>query len=91
MSACCRDRQTSRWRRGVREVVAWAVPSTVLALIPKCPACLAAYIALWTGLGLSFSTAAYLRWALLLLCIAALLFLIVQRRKRIAGIFTYFK
>jgi hypothetical protein len=34
---------------------------------------------LWTGLGLSIATATYLRWALLLLCVASLLFLIVKR------------
>jgi hypothetical protein len=45
----------------------------------------------WTGLGLSLSTATYLRWMLLFLCIASLLFLIVVRLDRIGAVFRYFK
>ncbi len=89
MSACCdpaRGRQTPTWVRRVREVFAWALPSTTLVLVPKCPACLAAYVMLWTGLGLSLTTATYLRWALLFLCVASLLFLIVKRLDRIGAI-----
>lgn len=48
---------------------------------PKCPACLAAYVALWTGLGLSLS-AANLRWAMVLLCASSLLFLSVKHLSR---------
>ena len=59
-------------------------------LVPKCPVCLAAQVTLWTGLGLSLSTATYLRWVLLFLCVASLLFLIVERLDRIGAIFGYF-
>jgi len=48
-------------------------------------------VTLWTGLGLSLATATYLRWVLLLLCVASLLFLIVERLDRIGAIFSYFK
>jgi hypothetical protein len=41
---------------------------------------------LWTGLGLSLATATYLRWVLLFLCVASLLFLIVKRVDRIGAI-----
>jgi len=68
------------WVRRVREIFAWVLPSAILVLVPKCPACLAAHVALWTGLGLSLSTATYMRWALLFLGVASLLFLIVERR-----------
>lgn len=40
----------------------------ILLLMPKCPACVAAYIALATGLSLSFSGAAFLRTSVLVLC-----------------------
>jgi hypothetical protein len=94
MSACCgaacdelaesaSDRKTPTWARRGREIFAWVLPSAILVLAPKCPACLAAHVTLWTGLGLSFSTATYLRWVLMLLCVASLLLLIVKRVDRI--------
>jgi hypothetical protein len=85
MSACCDaagDQKTSTCGRKVREISAWILPGVLLALVPKCPACLAAHVALWTGLGLSLSTATYLRWTLLLICVASLVFLVVRRLAR---------
>jgi len=61
----------------------WAVPGVTLALIPKCPLCFAAYIAIWTGIGLSCTAASYIRVALIILCIASLTYLaasFVRRR-----------
>jgi hypothetical protein len=40
--------------------------------LPKCPACLAAYVSLATGLALSVQSAAILRVALVALSIASL-------------------
>ena len=94
MSACCHaasDQKSPTWMRRARETFAWALPSIILALVPKCPACLAAYVALWTGFGLSLATATYLRWVLLFLCVASLLFLIVNRLDRNGVLFSYFK
>ena len=92
MSACCNAAvcKTS-WGPRIREVIAWLVPSAILALIPKCPLCLAAYVAVWTGIGLSFTAATYLRWTLLFLCIALLLYLIVKRLDRLGAIFGFFR
>ncbi len=66
----------------VREFLVWLLPSAVLVFVQKCPACLAAYIGLWTGLGLSLTTASYLRWAMLLVCVTSLLLLAVRSLSR---------
>jgi len=69
---------TSRWHRVV-ELLSWILPTATLALIPKCPACVAAYIALATGIGISLPAAAYLRASLVVVCLASLLFIVVRR------------
>ena len=66
---------------GGREAVAWAIPGVIIALIPKCPLCIAAYIAL-AGIGISVSMAAYIRYGLLTFCVAALLILVVRGFRR---------
>jgi Flp pilus assembly protein TadB len=71
-------RPASRWGRG-GEIAGWIVPSAALVLLPKCPACVAAYVALATGIGISLPTAAYLRVAMMVVCVAALVFIAVRR------------
>jgi hypothetical protein len=71
------------WPGILASAVQWAIPTVTLILIPKCPLCLAAHVALWTGLGLSFSAARSLRLALIALSILALGILAASRTRRV--------
>lgn len=67
------------WLRHGGEIAGWIVPTTTLALMPKCPVCVAAYVALATGIGITLPTATYLRATLVVLCVALLAFIAARR------------
>ncbi|MEK6702452.1 MAG: hypothetical protein AABZ53_09325 [Planctomycetota bacterium] len=71
------------WPRRLTTLLQWALPLTALALIPKCPMCVAAYVLLFTGLGVSISTATTLHWALIALSIGALAYLLLRTARRV--------
>ncbi len=71
------------WRRG-GEATGWLLPSVTLLLLPKCPACVAAYFALLSGIGISFGTASVLRSAVIFLCVGMLVSLFLWRLRRLA-------
>lgn len=55
-----------------RGIAGWLLPGIVLALLPKCPMCLAAYVALFTGFTMSCSSAHLLMRTLTVLCIGTM-------------------
>jgi hypothetical protein len=73
-------------RRGAK-ASGWVLPSAVLVLMPKCPACVVVYVAVVSGVGISVPMAARLRMAVLALCVVMLLYVVVRallRRVRAA-------
>jgi hypothetical protein len=68
MNSCCHIKKPPPSKR-------WLLSGVMLVLIPKCPLCLAAYVALGTGIGLSVPVATYLRLLLIVLCVSSLSYL----------------
>jgi hypothetical protein len=91
MDGCCHrggsqpQRMSQRRSRRGWDLAAGALSLGVWALMPKCPLCLAAHLALWTGLGFSLAAATYLRWSLLSLS-GMLLLYVAWRRKGLQGV-----
>ena len=50
--------------------------------MPKCPLCVAAYVALFTGVGVSVSTARWIQILMLAFCLISLAYLAVKHRRR---------
>jgi len=71
--------------RRMLELFRLLIPGAILVLLPKCPACFAAYIAIGTGIGISISTAAYIKMLLIVLCVASLSFLALKHVVRLRG------
>jgi hypothetical protein len=69
-------------RRG-SEAAGWIVPSILLALVPKCPMCVAAYIALVTGVSITLSTASIVRTSMIVVSIATLMYVAGRRLLRL--------
>ena len=83
MNSChCAGKRNEPIARRVFTASRWLVPGILLAILPKCPLCLAAYVAMGTGIGLSLSTASYLRTLLIVACVGALLYLIANLVRR---------
>jgi len=84
------DRSPKRSRsffEHLRDFAGWLLPSATLLLLPKCPLCLAGYIALGTGIGLSVSGATYLRLVLIVLCVTTLFYVAIRQISRLTARF----
>jgi hypothetical protein len=81
-SSCQQHSNAALSRRSpVREVgraVRWIVPGVVLAAMPKCPLCLAAYVALFTGFGISLAAASVAWWFVAVGCVCVLVYLLIS-------------
>lgn len=67
-SCCCKPSANRR----VTKATSLLLSSLTLLLMPKCPVCLAAYVTLITGLGVSTAAATRLHTGLILACGAVL-------------------
>jgi len=76
-----KNRPASPCRRG-GALARWALPTAILVLMPKCPMCVAMYVALFTGVGISLTAASSLRTALIIICAATLLGLALKALAR---------
>lgn len=52
-----------RWLGLACAALLWALPFAALALMPKCPGCVAAYVLLLTGAGISIAAASMMQTA----------------------------
>jgi len=77
---------TGFFRRAWRSTQ-WLFPSTLLVLMPKCPFCVVAYVALFTGASISVSTARWLQVLMFVLCLASLTYIAVKKGRAICNFF----
>lgn len=69
---CCTGVGPSRRRaRRLSGAAASILPGAALALLPKCPLCLAAWLTVATGIGISAAAVTRLRWLIVVVWVAA--------------------
>jgi hypothetical protein len=76
--------KTGLFRRAWRGVQC-LFPAALLVLIPKCPLCIAADLALFAGVGVSVTTARWIQVLMVAACLASVLWLAFRHRRRRAG------
>jgi len=68
---CMGGRASRRLARRLPRVAASTLPGAVLVLLPKCPLCLAAWLTVTTGIGVSAAAAAWVRGAIVVFWVSA--------------------
>jgi hypothetical protein len=63
-------------------MIEWLFPAVMMVLIPKCPLCVAADIALFSGIGVSVTTARWIQILMLGLCVTSLTYLAIRYFRR---------
>ena len=80
--SCCNEKSRAAGETAQRSRkmlwTKWLVPTAVLVVIPKCPMCVAAYIALATGFSISLPVATWIRTGLLAASLAMMTYLVVR-------------
>lgn len=71
MKTCCQTK--------ARRLAGWLLPGGLLVLMPKCPMCLAGYVLLFTGVGISLPVAEWLQLGVIACCISLLLLRFIPR------------
>lgn len=80
----CRGSQVPRFR--FWQWVGWVqcvIPGFLLVFVPKCPMCIMVYAAMFTGLGMSFATASYVRVGMIVVCTASILYLVWRQYRKL--------
>jgi membrane protein implicated in regulation of membrane protease activity len=72
-------REPKTWLCRARKVAGYIIPGALLALMPKCPMCLVAYVAFCSGLTMSCSSAHLLMRLVTALCIGTLTLCVIRR------------
>ena len=78
--SCCRRAVP---RRVIPRTAGGTLSAILLVAMPKCPVCLAAYVSVATGVGIGFTTAKYLRLGLIVICVAALIWMVAPLWRRV--------
>ncbi len=81
MAACCQARASGIGRK-LSKITPSVLPGVLLLLLPKCPFCLAAWLAVATGLSFSATGATWVRAGLLVVWIAGLTHVVLRRVRR---------
>jgi hypothetical protein len=81
-------RRSNGLLRRAWEMTQWLCPTVAMIMIPKCPMCVAADIAIFSGLGVSVKTARWIQILMLCLCGISIVYLAIRyfrRRTRARG------